>query len=506
MTTEPNNVLKFFQELEAILWGWPMLILLIMTGLYLTFTLKGLQIRYLLPSLKLAFMPQKKHSPQNTMGDISHFQALMTALSATVGTGNIAGVATAISFGGPGALFWMWITGFLGMATKYSEAVLGVHYRRKGADGTMSGGPMYYIYDGLNHFKFLKKYHLPYALSIVFAVLLVIATFNLGGMVQSNSVAEAIANSLRGTDLAPANIKLWVGMVLAIITSIVIAGGIKRIGNVSAALVPFMILLYIGVGVFILCRHAHLIDDAFRLIFESAFQDLGKNVLGGFLGASVKEAMRFGFSRGVFSNESGLGSAPIAAAAAKTNHPVAQGLVSMTQTFIDTIVVCTFTGLIILVSGLWWSQNPEALTGAALTAQAFGLGLGGAQVPFTTFDLGEVIVTACIIFFAYSSIIGWYYYGEKGIQYLFKQKALFFYKIAFVGALIFGAMQSVPLIWTIASVMISFMVIPNLIALLLLSGQVKRLTKDFMRAKNNKLNAEQSTPFNEKAFFHQKDS
>lgn len=473
MTQE--NLMTFLQKIEAIMWGWPMLILLVFTGVYLTLLLKGIQFRYLFRSLYLAF---KSPHADKSAGDISHFQALMTALSATVGTGNIAGVATAVSFGGPGALVWMWLTGFLGMATKYSEAVLGVYYRRQEKTGEMSGGPMYYIKDGLNKFPILKKYNLPHILGGVFAFLVVIAALNIGNMVQANSVADAVSNGMRDTDFSQQGIKLWVGVIMAIFTGLVIAGGIKRIGNVASAMVPFMILLYVTAGLFILLTNWHLIDDVFRLIFESAFTDVGRNAAGGFLGVTVKEAMKFGLSRGVFSNESGLGTAPIAAAAAKTPHPCEQGLVSMTQTFIDTIVVCTFTGLIIILSGLWWVNDPNELTGAALTAQAFGsqLSLG----VFAT-SLGEIVVATCLIFFAYSTVIGWYYYGEKGLTYLTGTRGVWPYRIVFLLCLVFGAVQPVPLIWTVATVLIAFMIFPNLLSLLLLSKQVKRLTEDFIQ-------------------------
>ena len=488
MTQE--NLLLFFQKVEAVMWGWPMLILLVFTGFYLTFLLKGIQFRYLFRSLFLAFA-----SPHNkkSAGDISHFQALMTALSATVGTGNIAGVATAVSFGGPGALVWMWLTGFLGMATKFSEAVLGVYYRRREDNGEMSGGPMYYIQDGLNHYPPLKKFHIPKVLGGIFAFLIVIAALNIGNMVQANSVADAVSNGMRETNYAQDGIKLWVGIVMAILTGLVVVGGIKRIGRVASAMVPFMILVYVCAGLFILLTHWQQIDDVFVLIFESAFSDIGRNAAGGFLGVTVKEVMKFGLSRGVFSNESGLGTAPIAAAAAKTPHPVEQALVSMTQTFIDTIVVCTFTGLIIILSGLWWVSDPNELTGAALTAQAFGEHL---SLPVFTASLGEVVVAMCLIFFAYSTVIGWYYYGEKGLTYLVGTKGIWPYRIVFLCCLVFGAVQPVPLIWTIATVLIGFMIFPNLLSLLLLSKQVKRLTADFIR------NEKTGEGYLEKPFYH----
>lgn len=485
-----QNLLEFFSHLEGIMWGWPMLILLVATGLYLTFILKGLQFRALWPSLKLAFMPQTEKSE----GDISHFQALMTALSATVGTGNIAGVATAISLGGPGALVWMWLTGFLGMATKFSEAVLGVYYRQQEKEtGEMSGGPMYYILHGLNEFPLLKRLCIPKVLAAFFAGLIVIAAINIGNMVQANSVADAISNVMRGSDWSEHTIKLTVGIAIAAITAVVIIGGIKRIGAVASGLVPVMIALYVGAGLYILGANWSMIDDVFRMIFSHAFSDIAPAAAGGFAGAAVKEVMQFGLSRGAFSNESGLGTAPIAAAAAKTPHPVEQALVSMTQTFIDTIVVCTFTGLIIILSGLWYTSDPNLLTGAALTSQSFGrqlpLHIGG-------LPLGELIVAVCLVFFAYSTIIGWYYYGEKGINYLAGQKSVWAYRGVYIVCLVLGAIQPVPLIWTVASVLIAFMIFPNLLSLLLLSGKVKRLTDDFFQSKKT------GAPFTLQAFFH----
>lgn len=491
MDLSQQNLLEFFQNLESIMWGWPMLILLVATGLYLTIMLKGLQFTTLIPSLKLAFIPQKNKKEE---GDISHFQALMTALSATVGTGNIAGVATAISLGGPGAIVWMWLTGFLGMATKFSEAVLGVYYRQQEpTTGEMSGGPMYYILHGLNEYPILKKLHLPRILAAVFAGLIVIAAINIGNMIQSNSVADAVSNTMRDSSFTEYQIKLWTGIIIAIVTGAVIIGGIKRIGAVASKLVPIMIALYVGSGLYILISHWDMIDNVFAMIFTGAFKDVAAStVAGGFAGATVKEVMQFGLSRGAFSNESGLGTAPIAAAAAKTPHPVEQALVSMTQTFIDTIVVCTFTGLIIILSGLWYTSDPALLTGAALTSQSFG-----AQLPFEFggLQLGEVIVAVCLIFFAYSTIIGWYYYGEKGINYLAGAKSVWVYRAVYVVCLVLGAIQPVPLIWTIASVLIAFMIFPNLLSLLLLSSKVKRLTDDFFKHKKT------GEPFTMQAFF-----
>ncbi|HQI38363.1 MAG TPA: sodium:alanine symporter family protein, partial [Spirochaetota bacterium] len=381
----------FLNEIRAWVWGTPLIILLLGTGIYLTILLKGLQFRTLFSSLYLALIKRKEYDAHP--GDISHFQALMTALSATVGTGNIAGVASAIAIGGPGALFWMWLTGLFGMATKYSEAVLAVKYREVDALGTMSGGPMYYIEKGLKN-KWL---------AFIFALFAACAAFGTGNIIQSNSVAEAMH--------ATFNVPSWVtGIFLLMITYLVIMGGIKSIAKAASAIVPFMILFYIIVGTVILILFYKNIPHAFTLIFVHAFTPVA--AAGGFAGAGVKMAMQMGVSRGLLSNESGLGSSPIAAAAAKTDEPVRQALVSMTQTFIDTIIVCTFTGLVILVTGAWETGK----TAAALTEHAFSMGLPGTW--------GGIVVSISLIFFAYSTILGWSYYGEKAIEYIAGERAI----------------------------------------------------------------------------------
>ncbi len=447
-----EKILNITHIIGTFLWGWPLLVLLIGTGVYLTILLKGIQFVHLFPAFKLILLPSKK----TEKGDISHFQALMTALSATVGTGNIAGVATAIAAGGPGALFWMWVTGLLGMATKFSEAVVGVYYREKNEKGEMSGGPMYYMANGLN-----MRW-----LAIIFSILLVIAAVGTGSMVQSNSMALIVKDTF--------NVPTWfTGSILTVFAAVVIMGGIKRIGNVASALVPFMIFAYVSVGIAILILNINIIPDIFALIFDSAFNPV--SATGGFLGATVKEVMRNGFSRGVFSNESGMGSSPIAAAAAKTKHPVEQALVSMTQTFIDTIVVCTFTGLIILCSGLWTT----GVNGAELTGQAFSAGLQGVQIG--SYELGGTIVAICLLFFAFSTIIGWSYYGNKGITFVFGQKAIPIYRAVFIGSILLGALIKLELAWSIAEVCIGLMVIPNLFALILLSPKIRELSVDYFR-------------------------
>lgn len=441
-----QTILNILSSLSGFVWGLPLIILLLGTGIYLTILLRGIQFRALVPALYLALIKRKDDGDPE--GDISQFQSLMTALSATVGVGNIAGVATAIAVGGPGALFWMWITGLLGMATKYSEAVLAVKYREVDKSGTMSGGPMYYISKGLglNWLGFL------------FAVFASIAAFGIGNMVQSNSVADALGEAF--------GIPFWItGAVLCVATGLVIVGGIKSIARATSAIVPIMILLYLFGAILTLIVFWKNIPHAFSLIFYHAFSPTA--AAGGFLGATISQTVRMGVARGIFSNESGLGSSPIAAAAAKTNNPVGQGLVSMTQTFIDTIVVCTFTGLVILSSGLW----SEGDTGAGLSATAFESG-----VPL----LGAEIVAVSLAFFAYSTLLGWSYYGEKAIQYIFNDKAIMPYRVLFTAVVFVGAIVKLDLVWTFADVMNGLMAFPNLVGLLGLSGVVVEETKKYL--------------------------
>lgn len=445
------QIIEGITTLRNFIWGAPLAILLVGTGIFLTMRLKGLQLRGLLYSLFLAFIKRKEDDQEK--GDISHFQALMTALAATVGTGNIAGVATAIVAGGPGALFWMWITGVFGMATKYAEAVLAIKYREVDDFGTMSGGPMYYISKGLG-WKWL---------GVLFAIFASIAAFGIGNMVQSNSVAEAVKTSF--------GIPNWVtGIILATLTAMVILGGIKSIARVTQYLVPFMIVIYFAGASIILILKISAIPEIFVLIIKSAFTPTA--AAGGFLGATVMQTIREGVARGVFSNESGLGSAPIAAAAAKTPNPVKQALVSMTQTFIDTLVVCTMTGLVLLLSGLWSSGR----TGAELTALAFDRSLPG--------GLGEFIVTLGLIFFAYSTILGWCYYGEKSIEYLFSEKAVKPYRIFFVIFVAVGTFLKLETVWTIADLMNGLMAFPNLVGLIGLSSIIASETNKYFYKKH----------------------
>ncbi|AXX91301.1 sodium:alanine symporter family protein [Malaciobacter molluscorum LMG 25693] len=437
-----NNVIS---AISSFVWGVPMLTLLVGTGLYLTIRLKGMQFWALGHALKLIFVKEK-----GAQGDISHFSALTTALAATVGIGNIVGVATAISFGGPGAVFWMWVTGLVGMATKYSEAILAVKYREKGKHG-FKGGPMYYIAKGAN----LPK------LGAIFALFTILASFGIGNMSQSNAVAKAL-----DTQFA---VPTWVtGIILLTITSFVILGGIKSIGKTTSFLIPFMIAIYLLTAFSIIFTNIDKVADAFSLIFYHAINPI--SATGGFAGAAVAAAIRYGLARGVFSNESGLGSAPIAAAAAKTKDPVTQALVSMTQTFIDTIVVCTITALIILMAPIW-QQGVDA---GELTLKSFEFFLG---------NTGAIIIVIATILFGYSTILGWSYYGERAFEYLFGHKSIKLYRIVFVSFILIGAMLKLDLVWNFSDVANGLMAIPNLIGLLLLSNTVASETKRYFKNK-----------------------
>ncbi len=441
-----NSLDAIVGKIGAFAWGPPMLILLVGTGFWLTFSLRGLQFTRLGHALYLALIKRKEETDQP--GDITHFQALMTALSATVGTGNIAGVATAIAMGGPGALFWMWITGLVGMATKYSEAVLAVKYRVIDEKGEMNGGPMYYISQGLK---------MPW-LGTIFAVFASFAAFGIGNMVQANSVADAV----EATYHIP---QLVTGAVLMACTAAVVIGGIKKIGKVTEFLVPFMIIFYIGGSCYIIFSNIAAVPAALLFIVKQAFNPTA--AVGGFTGASVMMAIRLGVARGVFSNESGLGSAPIAAAAAQTRSPITQALVSMTQTFIDTIIVCTMTGLVLILTGTW----SNGTTGAELTTIAYSAGMPG----------GAHVVTIGIILFAYSTILGWCYYGEKSIEYLFGIKSVLPYRIIFVCFIGVGAVSKLSLVWNISDTLNGLMAIPNLIGLLFLTPVVVAETKKYFK-------------------------
>ena len=438
-----ESLKTLFDTLGGWVWGPYMLVLLVGTGVYLTIRLMGIQFTLLPFALKQAFTPQKKTEGETQEGDISHFGALMTALSATIGTGNIAGVATAVVVGGPGAVFWMWITAIFGMATKYGEGVLAVKYRIQNSKGEMSGGPMYYIERGMK-----QKW-----LAILFAGFATIASFGIGSSVQSNSVAQSIHASF--------GIEGWItGVVLTVFTAVVILGGIKSISKVSSVIVPFMAVFYVLGGLIIILLNLDALMPALELIFSDAFT--GNAVAGGALGTVI----RYGVARGVFSNEAGMGSAPIAAAAAKTDHPVRQALVSMTGTFLDTIVVCSITGIVLVMGNMYMDGE----TGAALTTHTFNKMLPGP---------GGWIVTFGLIFFAYSTILGWCYYGEKCATYLFGDKCITIYRVIYVATVMLGTVASLDLVWAAADTFNGLMAIPNLIALLALSGVIIKETKDF---------------------------
>ena len=449
-----EQVEKFIHWLnDNIVWGPVMLVLLVGTGIWLTLILRGLQFGMLFYALKQAFRPHpKKDDGSDHEGDVSHFGALMTALSATIGTGNIAGVATAVVTGGPGAVFWMWITAIFGMATKYGEGVLAVKYRVTNSKGEMSGGPMYYIENGLG-----KKWKW---LAFLFAFFGVMASFGIGSTVQANSVAQAVHSSF--------GIDTWItGVVLTLITAFVVLGGIQSISRVSSVVVPFMAVLYIVGGLVVVAMHFDLLLPALKVIMQDSFT--GQAVAGGVVGTVI----RYGVARGVFSNEAGMGSAPIAAAAAKTDHPVRQALVSMTGTFLDTIIVCSITG-IVLVMGILQSNGgtfavPD-LEGAALTTATFDAMLSG---------YGGWVVTIGLIFFAYSTTLGWCYYGEKCATYVFGDKSVPMYRVIYVATVMLGTVLSLDMVWAAADTFNGLMAVPNLIALLLLSKVIVQETRDF---------------------------
>ena len=439
-------------SINSIVWGAPMLIIIVGVGVFLTIGLSLLPLRKIGRGFVLMWQGRKSTGA----GDISAFHALMTSLSATIGTGNIAGVATAIAIGGPGAVFWMWITALVGMATKYSEAVCAVHFRETDSTGKHIGGPMYYIQNGLGpKWKWL---------AVIFAVMGAIAAFGIGNMVQSNSIADALDDK----NVYP----LVCSIVLFILISMVLIGGITRIAVWAGKLVPFMTVFYVLSCLIILAINFDAIPQGLQLIVTSAFT--GTAATGGFTGAAVAAAIQFGIARGVFSNEAGLGSAPIAHAAARTKDPITQGHIAMLGTFIDTIIVCTMTALVIITTGVWTSGE----TGVDLTAMAFESVLTG----------GHYVVIFALVIFAFTTILGWSYYGEKCWQYLFGVKTVVIYRIAWVAAVFIGpwaltwketARAGIDLIWLIADTLNAGMALPNLIALVLLSPIVIRLTRKY---------------------------
>ena len=431
----------FFANFASLMWGPWLLILLLGVGFWLTFRLGGIQFRNLFYALRLAFSKERSGE-----GDISHFGALMTAMAATVGMGNIEGVSTAVALGGPGAIFWMWLTGLVGMATKYSESFLAVKYRQVNEQGEISGGPMYYLEHGLG-----QKW-----LGVCFAVFGSLAAFGIGNMIQANTAAIAVVESLGSS-------KFSVGIVLSVLTGMVIIGGIKRISDVASYFVPFMVAIYFIGAVIVILTHLGQLGVGIKLILEHAFT--GTAATGGFIGASLAQTIRYGVARGLFSNESGMGSAPIAAAAAKTNQPAKQALVSMSGTFLDTLVVCSLTAMALASTGVWVSGE----TGVALTLQAFSAGLPG--------NWGHFIVTLSAITFAFSSILAWEYYGEKCFEYLFGDNWVHLYRYLWVLFVFVGSMVKLELVWNFSDAMNALMAVPNLIGLVLLSGVLFRETK-----------------------------
>ena len=440
-------MLEILNEIDAFVWGPPLLVLLVGTGILLTFRLKLLQVFKLPQALGLIFSAKNDGS-----GDVNSFKALCTALAATVGTGNIVGVATAIKAGGPGALFWMWMAAFFGMATKYSECLLAVKYRTVDANGNISGGPMYYIENGLG-----KKYK---PLAVMFAVFGVLcAYFGIGTFAQVNSIVEI-------TQISAGIPVVYTGIALTVVVAAVTIGGLKSIATVAAKVVPAMALLYFLTTVGIMIVFADQVPAAIATVLNSAFTPTAAQ--GGFLGATVMLAMRSGVARGVFSNESGLGSAPIVAAAAKTKWAAEQGLISMTGTFIDTIIICTLTGLSLVVSGVWCGP----LNGAAMTESAF-------TMAFPAF--GSMLLLVGLVLFAFTTILGWNYYGERCVEYLMGVKAILPYRIIFICLIACGPFLKLEEIWVLADIVNGLMAIPNLIALLALSGVVVAETKAYQK-------------------------
>jgi AGCS family alanine or glycine:cation symporter len=441
-------------QIKSWIWGPPLLLLLIGTGTYLTFILKGVQFRYLGYAIKQVFAKQR----QNSEGDISHFEALMTSLAGAIGTGTIVGVATAISVGGLGSMFWMWLTAFVGMATKYAESLLAVKYRHLDKRGDMMGGPMQYIERGLG-WKWMAA---------LFAFFGSVAAIGTGNLVQVNAISVA-ANEIYEMDP-------WMcGIALSFITGLVVIGGVRSIGQVAGVLVPFMAVFYIGGGLLIICMHLDQLPAALSLIIESAFS--GQAAAGGFAGATVMMAIQMGVSRSVFSNEAGLGISAIAAAAAKTDSPGRQAMITMTGALLSTVIICSITGLVLAVTGVMtqYDENGAALKGAAMAIHAFDATMAG----------GSYIVSIGLILFAFSTVIAWAYYGEKCFEYLLGERSIVFYRILFTLVVIPGAALKMEIAWSVADIMNGLMVIPNLIALIALSGVIRSETHTFLESVHN---------------------
>lgn len=444
-----ESFIPMLNAIDSFMWGPPLITLLVGTGIYLTLRLKLLQVVRLPKALSLIFKA-KNHGE----GDVSSFKALCVALAATVGTGNIVGVATAVKIGGPGAIFWMWMAAFFGMATKYAEGLLAVKYRSTDAKGNIAGGPMYYIRQGMG-----EKYK-PLATFFAAATILV-AYFGIGTFPQVNAIVDSAEISFGLS-------KVLTGAVLTILIAAITIGGLQSIAKVASKVIPFMAVMYIAISLGLIAMNLDGVPAAVALIFESAFT--GTAAAGGFAGSTIMMAMQNGIARGVFSNESGLGSAPIAAAAAKTKEPAEQGLISMTGTFIDTLIICTMTGLALVLTGVW--QGDAA--GAAMTSAAFASAYG---------VLGSSLLTIALVLFAFTTILGWNYYGERACIYLFGTKGVMPYRIIFIALIASGGFLKLEAIWILADIVNGLMAIPNLIALIALSGVVVAETESYLARK-----------------------
>ncbi len=453
-----ETLMSLINQVNGLVWGPPMLVLILGTGFFLMILLKFMPLRRIGTGFAMIWRGRKRGDAST--GEISPFEALMTCLAATVGTGNIAGVATAIALGGPGALFWMWCTALVGMATKYAEVVVAVHFREKDERGEHSGGPMYAIKNGLGR-KWLW-------LGVAFAIFGGFAGFGIGNMVQVNSMALALESTF--------SVPTWItGVVTMVLIGLVILGGIKRIGAVAASLVPFMCVAYVLAGLAVLIVNVDRIPAALDLIFTHAFSPIAAT--GGFAGAAVMAAIRFGVARGIFSNEAGLGSAGIAQAAGTTSNAVESGLIGMMGTFIDTIIICSITGLAIVCSGVWSSGE----SGAALSAAAFEASLPG---------FGGIVLTISLVIFAFTTILGWSYYGEKCWEFLLGAKSTVPYRIVWVVAIPFGAITQLDFAWLLADTLNGLMALPNLASLILLSPVIVKLTRDYFRGQSTELSAQ----------------
>lgn len=439
-----SSLINFFKDFSSLVWGWPMIIMLLGTHLFLTIRLRFPQL-YLFKALKLSLS-----NDGNAHGDVSQFGALATSLAATIGTGNIIGVATAVALGGPGAVFWCWITGVLGMSTKYAEALLAVKYRVKNSRGEMIGGPMYALERGLG-----MKW-----LGILFCVFTALAAFGIGNTVQANSISLLLNESYH---ISP-HIS---GLCMSVLAALVVIFGVKGIAKVCTALVPFMAVLYVLGCIYILIVNRDYIGQSFALIFESAFS--AKAAGSGFVGTTVMMAARYGIARGLFSNESGLGSSPIVAAAAQTRNPVRQALVSSTGTFWDTVVICALTGLV-LVSSILAYPDIDHTSDAALTKMAF------AKIPY----IGTPVLSFGIVTFAFSTILGWTYYSQKAVEYLGGRKIMLAYRLVWIVMIYVGSVINLSLVWSFADIVNAFMAVPNLISLLLLSGVIVKETRRYL--------------------------